>query len=174
MPMLKVLKVFPDAKLPAKPKDKTDAGFDVFGYRVEKLYYHGGGNGERCLEGKDLGRKFIDEHTFELQCNERVLINTGLRVTVEAGWEIQVRSRSGRALKQGLMVLNSPGTIDENYRGDLGVIILNTSRQAQQIVLGEAIAQIVPKRQEHLEIEEVTTFDDTKRGADGFGSTDKK
>lgn len=170
---LYVEKIEPDAVLPSKPTTNTDSGFDVVGIRVRQIYYHGGGNGEQCLKGEHLERKFVDAGVIELQCNERALIGTGLKVTVGPGYEIQVRPRSGLALKKGLTVLNTPGTIDESYRGELGIIIINTSRQAQTITLGESIAQIVPAKVLLPEIEE-KVLDKTHRGDGGFGHSDDK
>ena len=95
-------------------------------------------------------------------------------MTVGEGYEIQVRPRSGLALKQGLTVVNTPGTIDEAYRNEVGVIIMNTSRQTQHIKLGDRIAQIVPKKVELLEVVEEKLDDNTERGQGGFGSSNKK
>jgi len=174
LPTLKVVKVFSDAQLPKKPNTTKDAGYDIYAYKVDAMFIHGGGNAETKLEGEDIARRFTEPGVFELQCNERVMIDTGIRATVADGWEIQVRPRSGHAWKRGLTVLNSPGTIDFTYTGNIKVIIINTSRQTQSIKLGEAIAQIVPKRVDHLEIEIVEKLDDTARGDGGFGSTEEK
>jgi dUTP pyrophosphatase len=106
--------------------------------------------------------------------NNRVLINTGLSVTVGPGYEIQVRPRSGNALNKGLIVVNSPGTIDESYRGMLGVIVANIGQEAQEIKVGDKIAQLVVSQVCLLSIKEVNTLDNTERGNNGFGSTDNK
>ena len=153
---LYVEKLHNDAKLPVKPTTNTDSGFDVFAYNVKQLYYHGGGNGEQCLKtDEQLERKFVEPGVIELQCNERALIGTGIKVTIGPGYEIQVRPRSGLALKKGLTVVNTPGTIDESYRGEIGIIVLNTSRKTQHIKLGDSIAQIVPMKIELLELKQL-------------------
>ncbi len=159
--------------MPTKPGVETDSGFDVIAMDVKRIYAHSGGNGERLLEGEEMGVKFGEPGKFELQCNERCLIGTGIKVTIGPGYEIQVRPRSSIALKRGLTVLNSPGTIDEQFRGELCVIIINTSRKAQEIELGESIAQIVPMKVE-LPTIVVTTLSKTKRATGGFGSTNKE
>jgi len=171
---LRVEKLYDNAPLPVKSKTSTDSGFDVFAHNVQKIYAHGGSNGERCLEGNAMKGKFIDEGVFELQMGERALIGTGLKMTVGPGYEIQVRPRSGNALKRGLTVVNTPGTVDEAFRNEVGIIILNTSRQTQQITLGEAIAQVVPMKIELIEVIEEKLNDNTERGMDGFGSTNRR
>lgn len=173
-PKLRVERIYDNAPLPSKPKIDTDAGYDVVAHNVTRIYAHYGSNGERLLEGDNLESKFIEPGVFELQSGERALIGTGLKMTVGEGYEIQVRPRSGNALKRGLTVVNTPGTVDEAYRGEVGVIIMNTSRSTQRIELGEKIAQVVPKRVELLEVVEEKLDDTTKRGADGYGSTSTK
>jgi dUTP pyrophosphatase len=104
---------------------------------------------------------------------ERKLIPTGLRIALPKGYEAQVRPRSGFALKHGITVLNTPGTIDADYRGEIGVILVNLSRDSFTINPGERIAQMVIARHETVEWEEVDSLDDTARGEGGFGSTGK-
>ena len=177
MSKLKVVKVYEDAKIPCKPTTNTDAGYDIYAYKFERIYIHGGGNGEKVLEmPEDIKQRLYESEadTIFLQCNERVLIDTGIKATIENGWEIQVRSRGGNAIKKGLIVGNSPGTVDSEYTGNIKVIMINTSRAHQLIKLGDAIAQIVPKKVEHLDIEIVSELPSTKRGDNGFGSSDKK
>ena len=101
----------------------------------------------------------------------RALVPTGLQVAIPAGFEAQVRPRSGLALKQGLTVANAPGTIDSDYRGEIAVILLNTSDQPVIIERGMRIAQLVLARVEQLAWESVAVLDQTARGAGGFGST---
>lgn len=169
---LKIVKLFEDVKIPEK-KNPTDSGFDVYAYSFKKYYQNHGSNGERVLEGELLDR-FIRDNSIELACNDRVLIGTGLKATVGPGYEIQVRSRSGLALKQGLFVLNSPGTIDATYiKDEIGIIICNHSRAVQTISLGERVAQFVIQKVELPEIEIVTDLGDIDRGG-GFGSTGVK
>lgn len=104
---------------------------------------------------------------------ERTLVPTGLYIALPKGYEAQVRPRSGLAAKHGITVLNSPGTIDADYRGEIRVILVNLSQQPFEIVPGERIAQMVIARHEQVEWEEVDQLDDTQRGAGGFGSTGK-
>ena len=167
-PKLKIEKIYKDAIIPNKPVTNTDSGYDIYAYNVKKMYIHGGGNSEAVLVDENLRRRFIGPNTFELQCNERVLIGTGIKATVAEGYEIQVRPKSGISLKKGLTVLNTPGTLDFEYRNEICVIIVNTSRAVQTITLGEAIAQLVPCKVELLEVEE-TTLEATTRGNHGFG-----
>ena len=102
---------------------------------------------------------------------ERTLVPTGLYIALPAGYEAQVRPRSGLAAKHGITVLNTPGTIDADYRGEIKVIMVNLSNQPFEIVPGERIAQMVIARHEVAQWEEVDQLDSTERGAGGFGST---
>lgn len=104
---------------------------------------------------------------------ERVLAKTGLYVEIPAGFEIQVRPRSGLALKQGVTVLNTPGTIDADYRGEIGVILMNHSSTVVEFAKGERIAQLVMARVERIEWQLTESLSGTKRGQHGFGSTGK-
>ena len=101
----------------------------------------------------------------------RALVPTGLCIAIPAGYEAQVRPRSGLALKQGLTVANAPGTIDSDYRGEVGVILLNTSDQPVVVERGMRIAQLVLAKVEQLAWQPVASLDQTARGAGGFGST---
>jgi len=102
---------------------------------------------------------------------QRAIIPTGLFIALPPGFEAQVRPRSGLAAKHGITVLNSPGTIDADYRGELKVILVNLSQDPFDIVPGERIAQLVVARHERVEWAEVETLDETARGTGGFGST---
>ena len=102
---------------------------------------------------------------------ERALVPTGLFIALPPGFEAQVRPRSGLAAKQGVTVLNTPGTIDADYRGEIKVILVNLSNVPFEIVPGERIAQLVVARHERVEWEETDSLDETERGAGGFGST---
>ncbi len=102
---------------------------------------------------------------------ERKLIPTGLSIALPEGYEAQVRPRSGLALKKGIGVLNSPGTIDADYRGEIGVILVNLSAEDFIVEDGERIAQMVVARHESVEWELAETLDETERGAGGFGHT---
>ncbi|AVM54012.1 dUTP diphosphatase [Bacteroides zoogleoformans] len=105
---------------------------------------------------------------------QRCLVPTGLYIALPAGFEAQVRPRSGLALKKGITVLNSPGTIDADYRGEICVILINLSAEAFVIEDGERIAQMVIARHEQAVWLETEVLDETERGAGGFGHTGKK
>ncbi|MCQ2144678.1 MAG: dUTP diphosphatase [Bacteroidales bacterium] len=105
---------------------------------------------------------------------ERAMVPTGLYIALPKGFEAQVRPRSGLAAKRGITVLNTPGTIDADYRGEIKVILVNLSNEAFEIVPGERIAQMVVARHETVEWEEVEILDETERGEGGFGSTGLK
>lgn len=122
--------------------------------------------------GVDVRAK-LDE-PFTLQPMERTLIKTGLFLEIPQGYEAQVRPRSGLALKKGITVLNAPGTIDADYRGEVGVILVNLSKQPFVIENGERIAQIVFARYEQATFELVDELSETARGEGGFGSTGVK
>ena len=104
----------------------------------------------------------------------RAMVPTGLYLEIPAGYEAQVRPRSGLAAKKGVTVLNSPGTIDADYRGEVRVILVNLSSDSFTIVPGERIAQMVFARHEQVEWEEVETLEESERGVGGFGSTGVK
>ncbi len=104
---------------------------------------------------------------------QRALVPTGLYIALPPGYEAQVRPRSGLAIKHGITVLNSPGTVDADYRGELRTILVNLSREPFRIEPGERIAQMVIARHEQVEWEETDSLDETLRGAGGFGSTGK-
>jgi dUTP pyrophosphatase len=104
-----------------------------------------------------------------LKPGERKLVGTGLFIALEPGYEAQVRPRSGLALKKGITVLNAPGTVDADYRGEVGVILYNASNEDFEIVPGERIAQMVIAKYERIDWEQVETLDETERGAGGFG-----
>jgi len=101
----------------------------------------------------------------------RAIVKTGLFIELPVGHEAQVRPRSGLAAKKGITVLNSPGTIDADYRGEIGVILVNLSNEEFTINDGERIAQMVLSRHEHITWKEVDTLEETSRGSGGFGST---
>ena len=111
------------------------------------------------------------EESITLKPLERVVIKTGLHISLQPGFEAQVRPRSGLALKKGITVLNSPGTIDPDYRGEIGVILVNLSAENFVVEDGERVAQIVIAKYEQASWEEVDILSETKRGVDGFGST---
>ena len=121
--------------------------------------------------GLDI-RANLDE-SVTLRPLERAMIPTGLFVELPEGCEMQIRPRSGLAAKHGITVLNSPGTIDADYRGEIKVILVNLSNEPFVIQAGERIAQMVVARHEQIEWEPVEVLSDTERGAGGFGSTGK-
>jgi dUTP pyrophosphatase len=118
---------------------------------------------------------------MDVKCTEQIILNpgeqvlakTGLYVEIPAGFEIQVRPRSGLALKHGVTVLNTPGTIDSDYRGEIGVILINHSSTVVEFAKGERIAQLVLARVERIQWELTDSLSGTKRGRHGFGSTGK-
>ena len=122
--------------------------------------------------GMDL-RANIDE-PIVLQPMERRLIPTGLHIALPEGYEAQIRPRSGLALKKGITVLNSPGTVDADYRGEIMVLLINLSNEAFTVNDGERIAQMVIARHEQGEFVEVEELDQTERGSGGYGHTGVK
>ena len=122
--------------------------------------------------GMDL-RANLDE-PVTLKPLERRLIPTGLHIALPAGYEAQVRPRSGLALKKGITVLNTPGTIDADYRGEIGVVLINLSQEPFVVNDGERIAQMVIARHEQGEFVEVEVLDETERGEGGYGHTGVK
>jgi len=121
--------------------------------------------------GMDLRAAVADEAPLTLQPGARVLVPTGLKIALEPGFEAQVRPRSGLALKHGVTCLNSPGTIDSDYRGEVGVILVNHGQEPFVVRRGERIAQMVIARHEQAAMVELESLDETARGAGGFGST---
>ena len=121
--------------------------------------------------GMDLRAAVADDAPLTLDPGARALVPTGLKMALEPGFEAQVRPRSGLALKHGITCLNSPGTVDSDYRGEVGVILINHGAEPFVIQRGERVAQMVIARHERAEWVEVETLDETARGAGGFGST---
>lgn len=158
-PTLKIKKLFPDAILPSRAHP-TDSGLDLYAYRFDSVY-------------TQAGIRYITENSKEymLLPQERLFVNTGISATVGKDYEIQIRPRSGLALKQGLIVLNTPGTVDESYRGALCVILANLGCVVQRVSLREKIAQMVVCPVILCTVEEVESLDETDRSSGGFGST---
>jgi len=121
--------------------------------------------------GMDLRAAVAEDAPVTLAPGARALVPTGLKIALDPGYEAQVRPRSGLALKHGLTCLNSPGTIDSDYRGEVGVILINHGQEPFVIRRGERIAQMVIARHEQATMVEVGALDETARGAGGFGST---
>lgn len=138
---LRFRRIHPDAALPSYAHE-GDAGMDV--RSVEEL---------------------------ELAPGARALVHTGLVMMLPPGWEAQVRPRSGLALKHGVTVLNTPGTIDAGYRGEVGVILANFGDRPFKVSKGDKVAQVVVAPVTRAEIVETSELDETERGAGGFGST---
>ncbi len=128
--------------------------------------------GTEASAGVDLRANIIDSIT--LKPLERSLIKTGLFIELPVGYEAQVRPRSGLAYKHGVTVLNTPGTIDADYRGEIGVILVNLSNEDFIVENGERVAQMVIAKHEQAEWKLVENLSETDRGAGGFGSTGKK
>lgn len=121
--------------------------------------------------GMDLHAVIPEAEGVRLAPGERVLVGTGLAIALPTGFEAQIRPRSGLAHKHGITVLNSPGTIDCDYRGELKVLLVNLGKDAFELRHGERIAQMVIARVAHATVIEVAELDDTARGAGGYGST---
>ena len=111
------------------------------------------------------------EKSIVIKPFQRLVVKTGLFISLKQGYEAQIRPRSGLALKKGITVLNSPGTIDADYRGEIGVILINLSDSDFEINTGDRIAQMIIAKHETIEWETVDKLDDSVRGDKGFGST---
>ena len=122
--------------------------------------------------GMDL-RAYLPDGELVIKPMQRALVPTGLFMEIPVGYEGQVRPRSGLAIKSGITVLNSPGTIDADYRGEVKVILINLSDVDFVIKSGDCIAQLVIAKHEQMEVVEVETLSETERGAGGFGHTGK-
>lgn len=151
-------------------QQQGDSGFDVQAINILEIY-----RGDKKVENDKLEiakKGFNDRGFIKLRGFERILFDTGLTVADMPEYlELQVRSRSGIALKRGLSVLNSPGTIDSAYRGKIGIIIQNNTPHLIEVKRGERIAQIVPSRVRQVELFESDEITATTRGDSGFGST---
>lgn len=121
--------------------------------------------------GMDLRAAVAEDAPITLEPGARALVPTGLKIALEQGWEAQIRPRSGLALKHGISAPNTPGTIDSDYRGEVGVILINLGQEPFVIRRGERIAQMVIAAVAQACVVEVESLDDTVRGAGGFGST---
>lgn len=118
----------------------------------------------------DAGLDLYSAEDYLLKPGERVLVSTGIKIAVPKGYEAQIRPKSGLALNYGLTVLNTPGTIDSGYRGEVGVIVINLGKEDVKIEKGKKVAQMVFNKVEEAKFSE-EELDDTKRGIGGFGST---
>lgn len=142
------------------------AGFDLVANSFDKVF-----KGNKEVDIAKLAHS-IAEGKIMLRPYERVLIGTGLFMEIPEGFELQIRPRSGISLKRGLTVLNSPGTIDSDYRNEIGIILYNSTQFLAEIHLGEAVAQGVLARHEKASFNQTAEVKDTERKG-GFGSTDK-
>ena len=124
--------------------------------------------------GADLRANFPDRGMLTLAAGARALVPTGLRLAIPLGYEVQLRPRSGLALKHGITLPNSPGTIDSDYRGPLGVIVMNAGQEKFDIAHGDRIAQMIVAPVVMADFALVDTLDDTDRGTGGFGSTGRQ
>ena len=122
--------------------------------------------------GMDL--RAVTNTPIVLEPMDRVIVKTGLFMALPQGYEAQVRPRSGLAIKKGVTVLNAPGTIDADYRGEIGVILINLSKETFTVENGDRIAQMVIAKYERAEWNEVTELSETSRASGGFGSTGVK
>lgn len=117
----------------------------------------------------DAGVDLRSTEKYVLKPGERTLVSTGLKIAVPEGYEAQIRPRSGLAIKNGISLVNTPGTIDAGYRGEIGVIVINHGQEEFVIEEGMRICQMVINKFEHVTFEEVTELDKTERGEGGFG-----
>ena len=126
--------------------------------------------------GADLRANFPTDarNGVALEPGQRALIPTGLRVAIPPGYEVQIRARSGLALKFGVAPLNSPGTVDSDYRGPIGVILINAGQERFPVAHGDRIAQMVVAPVARAAFGQVSALDDTERGSGGFGSTGRR
>jgi dUTP pyrophosphatase len=161
---IKIKKLFEDAVVPDRSFE-TDSGLDLYAHTFERHYR---------ANDPEPDPIDVDSNTLVLQPGDRALVNSGVSATVGRGFEIQIRPRSGLALKKGLTVLNTPGTIDESYRGMLGIIIINHTQNPVEICKGMKIAQAVVCPVILCDVEVVDDLDKTDRGTGGFGHTDQK
>ena len=119
----------------------------------------------------DAGVDLYSTEDYIIKPGKRILVSTGISMAIPEGYEGQIRPKSGLALKQGISVCNTPGTIDAGYRGEVGVIAINHGNEDHNIEKGKKIAQMVFNKVEEADFEEVEDLDDTSRGDGGFGST---
>lgn len=150
LPQIKIRRLHHSAKIPAY-KTKEAAGMDL----------------HACLPGDSL------PEDFRLEPRGRLRIPTGLAIQIPPGYEGQIRPRSGLALEHGVTVLNAPGTLDSDYRGEVGVLLINHGQDDFWVKNGDRIAQLVVAKVEQADVLEVSELDETERGAGGFGSTGK-
>lgn len=119
----------------------------------------------------DAGMDVYSNEDYTLKPGERKLFSTGIKIAVPPGYECQTRPKSGLALKHGISIVNTPGTIDSGYRGEVGIILINHSKEPYHVEKGKKIAQLVFNKVEEAKFEEVDVLEETSRNEGGFGST---
>ena len=133
----------------------------INGYAILPEYAHAG----------DAGADLFSVENYIVNPGERTLVNTGIKLAIPEGYEGQIRSKSGLAVRHGIKVLNSPGTIDAHYRGEIGVILINLGKEPYEVRKGQKIAQIVFQEVKQADFKLSDSLEDTVRGEGGFGST---
>ena len=146
----------------------------MFKAKIKFVKMHEDAHIPKYAHKSDAGMDLYSTETTELAPGEFKVVKTGLQMSLPFGYEAQVRPRSGLAAKFGITVLNTPGTIDADYRGEVGVILINHSKSIFKIEKGDRIAQMVISKLTKFEVKEVKILDKTKRGEGGFGSTGVK
>ena len=139
--------------------------------RVKRLPNSGGLPLPAYASDGAAGMDVVAAESLTLRPGQRAAVATGMAFAIPSGWEIQVRPRSGLALKNGITCLNTPGTIDSDYRGEVKVILANLGDEYFEVKRGDRIAQLVPAQVQRAVLAEVDELDDTRRGSGGFGST---
>lgn len=169
MRKIKLEKVGEGVTLPEYGSEGS-AGFDLRVMTVKKVY-----KGNQEADVKDSFYSNIEKNGhFFMRPFERVLVGTGLKIQLPLGKQLEVRSRSGVTLKRGITILNSPGTVDNDYRGEIGLILYNTTPFLSKVTIGERLAQGVIMDYQQSEFEFVDTLVETQRGEGGYGSTGTK
>ena len=153
------------------PSDNAPTPLPDVPIRIKRLPNSGGLPLPAYATDGAAGMDIVAAESLTLRPGARAAVATGIALAIPAGWEVQVRPRSGLALKNGITCLNTPGTIDSDYRGEVKVILANLSDEYFEVKRGERIAQLVPAQVQRAVLIEVEDLDDTKRGSGGFGST---
>jgi len=144
---------------------------EVIGMKLQVKKIHANAKVPAYAHDGDSGMDLFSVEEVELMPGETKVVKTGLQVSMPKGFEAQVRPKSGLAAKFGVTVLNTPGTVDSGYRGEIMVILANLGKDAYKVEKGKKIAQMVIARVEEAEVEEVEALDETARNTGGFGST---
>lgn len=153
------------------PSDNAPTPLPDVPIRIKRLPNSGGLPLPAYATDGAAGMDIVAAESLTLRPGARAAVATGIALAIPPGWEVQVRPRSGLALKNGITCLNTPGTIDSDYRGEVKVILANLSDEYFEVKRGERIAQLVPAQVQRALLIEVEELDDTKRGSGGFGST---